>query len=1481
LAAWSRGNGVDHVLVRCSRHTGRMADPLPPSASSAIVDFERLVWIDLKSAARHVDADGLAVSPPWLPLVPPDYFDGDKLVFALPSLTSMAGLEDVPIVAVIGERGSGKSTLFFTENRHQRGHGLASELIDFRRVASPAWLSEELLAARNSLRARASSSGGRGANIYLYLDLDEGLPATPCARTIARTVCELRAEFGSRLRVRISCRPPSWGVYADALARDVHRPVSVGVPEVFLAPLALGDVRRAAQAVGLDPAAVLATIRKLGIGPIAARPATLFMLLERLHKGGSIPQTLSELLDEAVRGLCQRPMSETRAIPPGHLALGVRRIAAGLHLSGSMMLSLNGTPAPGVLALEDLLGSEPGTGANVQVDWDVAQAAVDTGVFTATGTDTLAFAHQIYADHLTSQWLLAHVPTPRHLVGIVTGQGGDGKRRVLPRLSDLAAMLAGAIPGVFDELLHIDPNVLLRCDSREIDDEQRARIVRALMNLEEWPTPNPDEDSALPDSDDDLLWEKFVLGLRALSCPAAVKVVRDVLVEGDAAHWPRACLIVAHWRDHGLNPILLGLATDQANQSDLRCAALRALHHPLSAEHASQLAMVADVPSEDECVFAAALSAGWPRNFSLEVVTTAIERRIALKCGDSRTWLPYFHLPAADSHELADLLAWTTAMTNTLADERGAELELEWLGSKAACELLARCHDDIDPRVHVLVVDALVAACLDPVEPSRFQDILQASPELRRRLGPEVLAKLPASSAPGKRPSLTSLAVAVEDLGWFAEFIMEQPAEQRSYWCKPLIDNADLLDEDVFEALWRLGDCIPEIAVLLDERCVVQIDDRRPSQIGQAEESVHEGHVESPPPADAALFTYSARALAAALDSDLPLLERWDAVCSALPRSTPTVISRPDAPNADLVGRLPYDLRQRFLDLAQEVIFTLPIDVWEQATAFCPDDPHMARFLWLIDAHVWAGGTAWCLAFDARPDMAAQVAPERGCAWLRIMLYTGEDCYCEDDLVVPRRVISALAANLSPGEAATVILDALSDLSTRYGPTPTAITLLRDTWHPGLVHEVLDRLEQIPPACALSVLRPLIESGSIDAAHVATTILADQGRGLQLRGHVAQAMLFSETTCTVAIETMLLDSSLSLIALSTLNCSHDLESSHWPEPIAAQPPECLGRLCLHLNGLYPKSRSLDSTRYCERELRDEVPSLIAQQGTWGAVRVLRGLADAGIAGPWEELIDRAERAALARERHGRQISVIEQLAVNGRHRFVENSAQLLDAVVEALEDFHSELHGEIPLVSSLWDQIGTRQAKFKPKNEAKLSDEVARWLRRSFAGSALVVNREVQVRRLRESPQGESADIVVQAGATGSDTRTATVVIEVKGGWNGEVSSAMRTQLTERYLAQQPDAAGLYVVGWYLCPEWDHADQRRYSAHSALGSIEVLRDELSAQARALQGRFLVRPHVLDLRITPPAPRPKLNESVTVAAPVRWRGGSDAQYRTAR
>lgn len=1413
-------------------HTVGMVGWRPSRGGSATVDWTRFVWTDTTSAGRHVDADGFTVRPSWVPRIPRDYFVADQHRHVLPPLTTLAGLEDVPVCAVIAERGGGKSTLFAAEHQRYCRLGMPSELIDLRRIPGAAMLAEDLAAARRALGSRVSTDCGRDGLVHLYVDLDEGLPADSCSRVLGRALRDFQGDFGRRLRIRISCRPPSWGVYADALERQM---IGGAIPEVFLAPLCEEDVGQAALWFGLDAESVLEMVRERGIGPVAARPVTLFMLLDRLREGGRIPQTLSELMDEAVEGLCRRPASEAAGVAPRHLTVGVRRIATGLHLSGSAMLGLNGTDADDVLALEDLLGTESDLGAVVHVDWQLARAAADTGVFTATGVQTLALAHQIFADHLARRWLLSRQATPEQLIGILTGEGRDGRRRVLPRFSELAAMLASTVPAVFDRLLDIDPVALLRCDRQVIGDGERARIVRALLDLE--------DDTGVFDSGAPLL--------AALSCASAARVIGEALEAGGAVGLIRACRIASYLGDHGLNAVLLKLAADRAEGSDVRSAAARALSRPLDAEHAAGLAAAVSDPEVDNEVFAALLAAGWPGTLDADLVISLLDRRIGYVEDSSYTGLPIFQLWPAGTQDLIKLLAWTASKLNELKGPHGGgwlSVDVERTGSEVTAELLIRFLDDADPRLESTLVEALEASCLELIEcPTPVDAVLQAAPSLRGRLGPAVLAAVSDRRVADALLHLTSLVAVPDDLGWFADFIAGEPPERRLHWSRRLVYDADLLDEEQFAALWALGDRLPEVAAWLRNRCSVQLDDRLHEPVGPERELLGVSDLE--PVSIVSEPEFSARALAAALEADLPLLKRWNGVSTALPRRSKNIVRLHDHPDGDTLRRIPHDLRGNFLDLAQEVVATIPASRGRTAVeAAFGDDSDMARFMWHIDEHVMAGVGAWLLGFDARPEMAALIPADTALQWLRILLYVGEDGYSEHDLVVPRRVITALIGNVGPAQAATVILDEVSVLSARYGE-PTVIELLRDAWRPELIREVVDRLDQVPPECAAALLQPLLMSGSTIAAEAALSILADQGGDLRRRGHVARALLFSDTACTTTIEALLLDESLSRIALHTLDCNHDLESSHWPAPVAAQSPELLGRLYRHLNTLYPVNGGADATQgYTETRLRDEVPDLIARHGTWAAARELSELAGPDTQTRWPRLVNRAARAALERDDQGHRLAVLERLTADPRHRIIDGSAQLLDVVTEALEAFHTELHGDLPLVSSLWDQTGTGRTTFKPKNEAKLSDEIARWLRRALAESGVVVNREVQVRRLRESAQNQSADIVVQATTAGPSPRTATVVIEVKCGWNRETLTAMPTQLAERYLARQPDAAGMYVVGWYLCPAWDPDDRRRRAAHRSLGTIESLPAELNTQARALQGRHLIRSHVLDLRI---------------------------------
>ncbi|MEY9912830.1 hypothetical protein ABIA35_009097 [Catenulispora sp. MAP12-49] len=656
-------------------------------------------------------------------------------------------------------------------------------------------------------------------------------------------------------------------------------------------------------------------------------------------------------------------------------------------------------------------------------------------------------------------------------------------------------------------------------------------------------------------------------------------------------------------------------------------------------------------------------------------------------------------------------------------------------------------------------------------------------------------------------------------------------------------------DQEMFAALWAAGERLPEVTAWLQRWCQVRLDDRGRDPGDTRPGPVSEGRspkASFPPEADTE-FTFSASVLAAALDADQPLLKRWDAVHKALPRHCDNVIKVPDDPVGTTLRRVPHDLRTRVVDLAQEVIFTLPTGA-RVVIAEAFDDPDEARFFWHIDYHVMAGGGAWMVCFGARPEMAALVPSAVASEWLRIMLYYCEDCYTEGDLDMPRRVIAALISRIGPTEAASVIVDEISVLAPRYGD-PIAIELLQAAWQPDLIRALTDRLDDASPECVRALLKPLLAMGTAAAATAARSILADESCPLGRRGLVAQAMLYSEDTCMTAIEALMRSEPLTRIALRHLN-NHDSNYTDWPTAVAMQAPELLDRLHQHLDRLCSAGPGKDGEQERhDKDLLRQLPGLIARRRGQPVPWTIWELTEADELYDWLLEMDADARPIPERDEQGWSLTCLEQLAADPRHRIVDSSAQLLSVVVEALEAFHAELHGDIPLVSSLWDQTGTGRATFKPKNEAKLSDEIARWLRHSLADSGIVVNREVQVRRLRESAQSEAADIVVQATATGRHENTATVIIEVKGGWNRETLTAMRSQLTERYLAAHPDAAGLYLVGWYLCPEWDPEDRRRRTAHKTLGSIGSLRSELSSQAREIKERCPIHSQVLDLRLS--------------------------------
>jgi hypothetical protein len=149
----------------------------------------------------------------------------------------------------------------------------------------------------------------------------------------------------------------------------------------------------------------------------------------------------------------------------------------------------------------------------------------------------------------------------------------------------------------------------------------------------------------------------------------------------------------------------------------------------------------------------------------------------------------------------------------------------------------------------------------------------------------------------------------------------------------------------------------------------------------------------------------------------------------------------------------------------------------------------------------------------------------------------------------------------------------------------------------------------------------------------------------------------------------------------------------------------------------------------------------------------------------------------------------------------------------------------------------------------------------SIASSAVVVNREVLVRQTSPSGAGNRVDLLVETtalpgvpsaamAAAGPGFHAVRVVIEVKGCWNDQLSTAMSDQLANDYLPEASARHGVYVVGWYPIEQWNDPDDQRQTA-TARRDRDQTAGELGRQATEL---FQTRG--LDLRaVVIDVPRP--------------------------
>lgn len=164
------------------------------------------------------------------------------------------------------------------------------------------------------------------------------------------------------------------------------------------------------------------------------------------------------------------------------------------------------------------------------------------------------------------------------------------------------------------------------------------------------------------------------------------------------------------------------------------------------------------------------------------------------------------------------------------------------------------------------------------------------------------------------------------------------------------------------------------------------------------------------------------------------------------------------------------------------------------------------------------------------------------------------------------------------------------------------------------------------------------------------------------------------------------------------------------------------------------------------------------------------------------------------------INTIIEMLDNLKTKPITNGRQLMDVVRDTLLIFEKEMiKSENPITDLLWNKYDDIRL---PKDEESLSNLLKTFIDKDLGERGVIVNREVQVFHKQGGIPGERIDIKVDLPHYGIISKSVKLYIEIKGCWNPGLETSMKTQLVERYMLNRDCIHGIYLIGWYNCPQW-------------------------------------------------------------------------------
>ncbi len=1360
-----------------------------------------------------------------------------------PALVTLESLADVPCLILLGEPGIGKTSEM--ENFETFTRNTVSTAIlwfDLKGYQTELLLQEELF------KSPPFQSWLTGTHLlYLFLDgLDEGLlTISILASLLARNLqkCPI-----SRLHLRIACRTADWPNDLEETLGRLWGKEKVAVYQ--LAPLRREDVAEAAAVQKLDVKHFLSEVDLKGIASLASKPFTLRFLLSIYQRSKTFPSSQEKLYYEGLLHLCEEQSPFRRSAGfRGNLSSEQRlivasRIAALTVFTNHAIVRTDseldeGSPESGIMLRELGSGIEHIHGYEVIIDEKALEETLNTGLFISRGSERFGWAHRTYAEFLAAWYLVQHKVTLPQIMSLLVHPGG-AEQRLVPQLHETAAWIATTRSDVFDQIMSIDPEVLLRSDVTTAEERDRAALVETLLLLQD-----DARQAHLYHNLRSFYWKLDHSGLYSQLSPYILDNTASQAVRMLAIDIAEACklqVLQSAMADIALNPSEPLLVRTEAAHAIIRISdeETKAKLKPLASG-------ICEDDSDDE-LKGYALQAVWPRHLTVKELFAALAPpKRQNYFGSYRRFLTSHFITHLQPADLSIALQW---VVERVSRSDGRYQYSIFFPITHDILLLTWAHLDmsgvLEAFARAIVTSVEHYAVLPEQESQELIQLLADENKRRRVLAAALRECVQCGSDPICLFDYKPRLMLQGDILWLIEYLSQteievlQKAIARLIGC--MINVNTLENKELMDAVYIASQYSPflasELSWLLQPVQLGSPEAARMKEAYQREKRWKE---------EQRLFT---------LRADVPSMER---IAQLLDECEQGDIMTWKQVYYDMAYRsdgTPYgdEFRQAHFpnwDKADSAIRTRMIEVakgYVQVSESEPED-------WLGTnsypfSTVVMYKTLQMLAQETQAYLST-LPVEQWTKFIPVIL-----TWCDPVHKPIDHELVALVYRIAPDTVIQTMLLLIAKQDKLF-QEPPVIQEVESCWDARLAHALLEKVrdENVGPGGVECLLRTLLQHQVSEAREFALSLVDGSltEEHSKMRALIAAKMLLryaDDPGWSVIWSAMQLDEDFGTkLVVKFAQSFSGWVPSQLTEDQLADLYVWLVRHYLPSQYPIPTEASFAGTADSVALWRDALIGGLRDRGTFEACKAIQRIASElpeldQFMLKWILL----EAQELARRSTWKPFSPEEILRVvnDSQLRLVQNGEQLLEVVIESLKRLEAKFHDETPAWRDVWDRIPVasskqtaegisrkrREYEYWPIDENDFSNYVKRHLEENLRQRGVIANREVVIRK------DERTDIHVDAVIRNSQREiydTVSVIVEVKGCWNRELLTAMKEQLVERYLKENHCHYGLYLIGWFNCGEWDSGDYRKGDApNMPIGEAQRQFDAQAAEL-SLQG----------------------------------------------